>query len=226
MKPPATTRASLSPTKLEPVMAALNLELEQSPQAALLRVHAALEINNAREASLEQRLADAEARNALLVQQLAESHRAGSQLAMGMAEQYRAISLLHGLQTGSQCGGAASCAAATPAAATLVSPVLSVHPVLLETHTVRPSRIETPPATSQMRWLQSMEVAAATYGPSPPQPATQLAPPQQQNSPHSLLRAMFQGMHTPARTHWRRRLSATCERVCDAIPDEQSQGTS
>ena len=96
-------------------MAEPDLQLEPvDTQVALLRVQAALQLKNAREASLEQRLADIEARNALLVQQLAESKRAESQLATGIArttyhvhqvqlatgmvEQYRATASLHGLR--------------------------------------------------------------------------------------------------------------------------------
>jgi hypothetical protein len=204
-------RISLSPTKLEPVMAALNLEPAQSPHAALARVHAAVVSKKVQEARLQQRLAEAEARNALLAEQLQES--------------YKAMSRLQEARAGRQCGAASG--ASDDDAAARASPMV-VQPLLLETHTIRPSRIETPPVASQLRWLQRMEEEASCNSatrPSPAQPPSQQsrlqAPIRPQRSPHGLLLAMVRGMQTPARTQWRR-LHARSEGalVADRVDDE------
>lgn len=224
IKSPQATRArGPTPTKLvllAPARAELILDLgptasQRSGAARSIQAAARRRQQRPLDSKL---LSEAQRQNALLVQRLQESQATIARLQQ----------VTSSLQAPRPSNGASPPEQQRVASVVVVNDLRSVERHVVETHEVRPSVVETPPVSVQLRWLLEQEAltAASPFDPaellSPSQPKQlQLfspAPPSTSSqrrakptrpgfrSPNSMLQSMVQGLRTPARHLWRRRL--------------------
>lgn len=229
IKSPQAARArGPTPTKLvllPPARAELSLDLEPtasheeklSEAARSIQAAARNKIHNhKRQRPLDSKLSEAQRQNMLLVQRLRESQATIARLQQ----------VTSSLQAPRPSNGASP---EQPVASVVVSELKSVERHVVETHDVRPTIVDTPPISVQLRWL--LEQEALTSAEDPSDPAELLSPSQPKQlqllspapppnssqrrakstrpgfrSPNSMLQSMVHGLRTPARLLWRRSL--------------------